>query len=501
MGLLKKLYQIFKIKKLLIFIFNFLLILLIFNPLYAVENSSCPLPKELKEKKTPSIVIYKQFELFYSLPQKDLKNRLDLLQIILEEEPDNTQAQKEMGYLQIKLRKYSEAYKCFTYALKKYPNNTQIINQLKYLKNTIKNQYNNLNKNNKSYLSKKSTISKQDYYVNAAYAELAKKNYQQALSYLEQAKKIDNNDAQINMQYAYILDSLNRKREAYWQFASLADSQNSQFSLKANQAMSNLSGLQTKLLPNSWFIDFYFAPIYFSRFDLFVYPFQFRIGKKLGNKKQAEIYLGNRTTWDSKSGAESAPFLPEIYSDNVSIFSIGARYSLINNAYGHLQTFAELGKAYNLILSSDKKRWEDDFRTGLIYYNSWGSKIAYADKPEFIFKPVGSLYSDLTYFSRYQGNIIGFFSLKEGIRVFQYHVSDLDIYLRLRSGLDKNKDFYNNFIEVGPGIDIIPNHRYNFAMRYEYLKGFYVKRQALDFNPYGPTYNNNLILAEFYMEI
>ena len=64
--------------------------------------------------------------------------------------------------------------------------------------------------------------------------------------------------------------------------------------------------------------------------------------------------------------------------------------------------------------------------------------------------------------------------------------------------LDKNQEFFNNVYSVGPGIVIRPSNRWNVAIRYESLQGFYFPVRSPSPNPYRPTFYNQIILVEFF---
>ncbi len=54
---------------------------------------------------------------------------------------------------------------------------------------------------------------------------------------------------------------------------------------------------------------------------------------------------------------------------------------------------------------------------------------------------------------------------------------------------DSNGDYYNNIIEVGPVLRIVPlRHAPSLAIEAQYMRGFYYVHDSI--NPYGPRYGD-----------
>lgn len=457
---------------------------------------------------------------YYLLRKTNPDASFKLLDDMLKIKPMDTVLNTEAGYYWLSKKEEKKALDYFTQVLKVDPNNKLVQNQVNYIKaeknsmelakkplserDRLFNQYYELKKRNPAaslkFLSQ--IIKRYPLDIPAqkemAYALLKAKKNEEALKHFLIVERLSPSNFEIKMQIAYLLSELKRSREAYHYFEKVTQSPNRNLNLKANNAMTSLGGLQTKYIPEPWFSDVYFSPLYFSRFHLMIYPFQGRVGRYFGDKKQAEVYFINRTTADNRSTNAARDQLPQIFEDNVAIFSIGARYTPFENAIPGFRLYAEAGKAYDLIQREPYRRWRNDFRGGVLYGAIWGAPHEYVDTPVFPFKQVGSIYGDISYFTRYNDNIIGYGSIREGLRIAEYRTSEINLYLRGRGGFDKNQEFYNNFVEIGPGIELIPNNRYNFSLRLETLKGYYIKVDSPSPNPYGPNYHNTLAIAEFY---
>ncbi|QLH43554.1 MAG: hypothetical protein HWD59_13180 [Coxiellaceae bacterium] len=64
---------------------------------------------------------------------------------------------------------------------------------------------------------------------------------------------------------------------------------------------------------------------------------------------------------------------------------------------------------------------------------------------------------------------------------------------------DTEQQYYNNTLEIGPGIVFVPTNRYNIAFRYEKSAGYYLPVNSPSVNPYGSHYHNTVVMLEIYM--
>jgi tetratricopeptide (TPR) repeat protein len=302
-------------------------------------------------------------------------------------------------------------------------------------------------------------------------------------------------DYTIASQLGYISDALNLKKEAYTYFWYASYSPDKKLSLKGNEAMTNLSGWQYRMLPDPFFVDFYFSPLYYSRFDLSIFPQIFRAGFYVDKDKRAEIYSSIRATRDSRS--VFAVLTPQIYEDDVAIFALGGRYKVFKKT--PLYIYLEGGRAYDLIFR-DRERWRGDLRGGFIYFDRFGRKATYTDKLRVPFKYQAEVYGDSTYYSRYQGNVITTLRARPGLRILEYKAGYLDVYMKLLGTVDTKHFFYNNFIEHGPGVVLVPYNRINFDIRFETVRANYIKVGGPFVNPYGTHYNTKYLYLELYVK-
>lgn len=316
----------------------------------------------------------------------------------------------------------------------------------------------------------------------------------EAIYYFKKAYDLTH-DPDLALQLGYLYTCINKRPTAYQYFQWASQSKNQTTALSAENAMTNLSGLQIKALPKPYFSETFFTPFSQTRFGLTVRPFLTRVGVEQNNKLLTREYMFLRRTDDNKS--KSLGEISQIYEDDVQIEGIGMQITPIPKF--PLVGFLEGGVAYDLVYRN-RDRWRGDLRSGLMYYNQFGVRPAYYDKLTFGLFYFSDLYLDAAYYSRYNNNIIGGGRTHQGFHLIQYHSIMINTYVTGRVILDTKRLFYNNFAEAGPGVAIIPTNRFNFQIRFEHLNGAYLPAGAI-YNPYRQYYINNLVQLLFYVKI
>jgi len=328
--------------------------------------------------------------------------------------------------------------------------------------------------------------------IEMGYLLINEGQYESAIRYFQTAQKNSPENSELSLQMGYLYDTTNNKKEAYSQFEKAMASGDVSLQEKACLATIYLSNARRKKLNAPFFFDVYFSPTYSSRFDNGIFSLNLRSGVNVGRRKEWDFYAGFRGTRDTASRGGN---LPEIFSDNAGIFSVGLKYIPFSGV--PLSIYGEAGRGYDLI-ERGRPRWRDDFRAGLLAYETWGAVPRCSSAWRYPFQHVGNAYLDIGVYSRYKRNWIGYGRVREGLRIVEKGRSALDGYLQISGALDANDDFYNNLYEVGPGLGWIPDHRQNMVLRVARIRGHYLKVNGVDPNPYGQNYWDTRWNAEVY---
>jgi tetratricopeptide (TPR) repeat protein len=316
-----------------------------------------------------------------------------------------------------------------------------------------------------------------------AYLLTNEKKYDQAVECLKAALKTDPGNEKAKLQLAYTYQSMGKAALARKTFDELKDFSGTP-NTSACQALSDLAPQRWQFLPRPYFADIYFAPLYLSRFNDYIAYSQTRAGVALSKRGEWEIYGSLRYNDDSKSTGGTAP---AIWSDNAAIFAAGVRYRPFRKI--PVSAYAEQGRAYDL-LDQNRDRWRDDFRSGLSYFDRWTAPANCAPELRFPFTRSSSLYADVSYYSRYDYNWIGYLQWREGRRLVEKSRMTLDGFLYLGGSADSNRDYYNNVIDVGAGATFTPDHSYPFYFRYTAVRGSYLDVASTIPNPNKKTYTD-----------
>lgn len=297
------------------------------------------------------------------------------------------------------------------------------------------------------------------------------------------------------MQLAYLYDGVNNKPAAYHYFQIATHSQDQKVRDQAQLALTHLSGQQTKALPAPYFSEFYFNPFTQSRFGLTVVPMLWRLGIEQNHCFKSKTYVYMRRTQDNRT--QNLGEISQIYEDNVQIMGAGGQFSPLRAI--PVIGFVEAGEAYDLVYQN-RPRWRGDLRAGAMYYQEWGVRPGYYDTLKVSHNYYSDLYGDLTYFSRYNNNVVALLRTHQGIHLLQYQSSLVNLYVTGRVIADTNREFFNNIAEVGPGIAYIPSNRWNVQIRFEHVNGVYLPAGG-SVNPYKKYYSNQIVQVLVYVNV
>jgi tetratricopeptide (TPR) repeat protein len=235
---------------------------------------------------------------------------------------------------------------------------------------------------------------------------------------------------------AYLYDADARNREARAAFRAAAQSVDTAVSHPARRALRVKGDVGTV-----WFSEGYVAPFYQTRFQNAIGFGFLRHGIEGGSAWAPALYTSLRVTRDSKStaGAQS-----QVLSDNAAIAAGGVR---LRPWHGPVWLYAEAGSAFSL-LSGDSVNWRRDLRGGAYL-------IAQDERPLYSsanWKLVTDVVADVSWYERFDRNVIGYALLREGVRVGTAGKVALDVFGRGWLGYDSRGDFFNRAAESGGGM-------------------------------------------------
>ena len=318
------------------------------------------------------------------------------------------------------------------------------------------------------------------------YLALAEGNLQLAAKEFESARQLASQDYLVALQLGFIYDRLHQRAKADAAFRAAMASPDPQIYTAARTALRNIPGVSLRRL----YLDVFASPLYATRFSNAIANFEAQLHWRPRPSGPVSFYLGTRLTQDSRSQGGN---LPAIFSDNVELLGVGIN---VRPHGWNLNLRAEANLAFNLVHSAFRRRdVEPDYRVVLSYYRRWDARL---------WGPIGALtlgrlqgerlFTDLDtslgYYSRYRDNVIAYMQIRDGLRLASFGPSSLAGYMVLNLAKDTNRDFFNNVGEVGAGLEFRPAQHVNVSLRAEYLRGFYYGIEGLDPNPLRPNYND-----------
>jgi Flp pilus assembly protein TadD len=310
-----------------------------------------------------------------------------------------------------------------------------------------------------------------------AYDLLEQGYRKEALSLFQQIHSADPSDSAITLQLGYLYQVTGKLTKAREMFAAERYNQDPRVSGQATTALKEVNQQSAW-----WFASAYVAPFYESRFANQINPIIFKVGVRA--TRYLESYVGMRFTRDIRSTSGT---LPVIYSDNSDVFSVGLQSHILGHG---TNLYAEAGTAVSLMSQPIQGRAVPDYRMGITWYKPWETSLAEAVKNRSTdFSLTGNAYSDISFYSRYDDNVIGYLQIRQGVNLPTAHLLPMQALAAINLVRDSNGDFYNNVVEAGPALRIAPFRRLlNLQFEVNYLRGFYTAHDPA--NPYGSSYGD-----------
>ena len=293
--------------------------------------------------------------------------------------------------------------------------------------------------------------------------------HEQALKEFEQAEAIQPSDT-IKLQMAFIHLSIGNEDEAVTLLRELDDSPDQYIRKSADEQLAVISSPSTGASseePSQWYSRIYAAPYYDTRWQTTFYYADAEHGYFFDRNKMFFSYGFLSLSADAKSKLVE---IPEIFSDNAIVGGVGLGVKPFNG----LEIRGQVGVAYDIVPdSSDAVRVHSDFRALAIYGNGIYPNFEFHNNLKVTFEPLLDVYSSVGYYSRYK-NVIGYLQGRAGIRVFEMAYSAADLYVRSMFVKDSEREFYNNQLDAGIGLRILPVYNWNLYIMTEYYRGLYI---------------------------
>lgn len=181
--------------------------------------------------------------------------------------------------------------------------------------------------------------------------------------------------------------------------------------------------------------------------------------------------------------------------NNKTEIGLGLRALLLKKVF--LAPYIEYIRGYYNHIPDDRPRpgarQYNDLRGGFIFWYGWDKWYEPASLVTFPGHFIGEIYSELNYFKNDRNNIISYIHVKAGFRLIRVWKCTFVSYGVIYILKDKNKDFWNNITELGPGFWIKPHPDVDLKLFVEWLRGYYYNIEGRDENPYSQKFDDRRI--------
>ena len=187
--------------------------------------------------------------------------------------------------------------------------------------------------------------------------------------------------------------------------------------------------------------------------------------------------------------------------NNKAESGIGLRVRLTQKVF--LAIYGEVLQVYYVNIHEgypepDRNKFRD-FRSGLLFWYGWDKPMSTSRFFSFPLHLCGEIYSDVSYYRSQRNNVIGYCHARYGLRFLRVWRSALDCYIDVYLMKDSNKDFWNNKVELGPGLWIKPFEGLDLKFYIEWLQGYYFGIEGGDLNPYPQKYHDRRMGVVFWI--
>ena len=319
-------------------------------------------------------------------------------------------------------------------------------------------------------------VAKQLGYMDAADGDLASA----ALDFAG-ASRLAPQDHRTALELGYIYDSLHQEAAAEKAFAAAAKTRDPETRADAERALKSI-----RARTGPFYLDVDGQAWYTTRFKNRIASVDALAGWRPSADGPWSLYVAARWTQDSRSHGGDAG---DIFSDNALSVGPGVRWQPRG---WNASVTAEIARSQNLIRGPERPdKSQTDGRVVAADYRYWsGPRNTFFDAN-----------GSLGWYGRYRDDFIGYLQLRAGVKAWDGARSQVSLYAPVYGLRDTNRDYYNNVVEYGGGVEVQPWTRLNLKFRAERLFGVYMGVQGRDPNPYGPRYADTRVIVVFSLHL
>ncbi len=294
---------------------------------------------------------------------------------------------------------------------------------------------------------------------------------------IDALRALGEHDGQMEAQQGYLYAEIKDYVRARAAFHRAIASGDSALRLQSVEALRNLRGEDAGRA-----ITFDVDSQYLNRFDDGVVDGSVHLFQRLGARSPFKAFLGVRLLRDTASRGNGP--LPQIFDDNALMPGIGIAFQ---PRMAHYSLTAEASEAYVFYAGRNQTAaLVPDLRVVAGYYNVFRPRPDRWLSERFSLRANGSV----GFYSRYQHDVIAYLQPRESFDLVRQASLRLTPYFEQSLALDTNQQFYNNAVELIPGLEFSARQLPGVTFRSEYVRGFYLPFHTSSPNPYGPEYND-----------
>ena len=288
-------------------------------------------------------------------------------------------------------------------------------------------------------------------------------------------------DTDMLLSAGYSYQAAKRPAEASLMFAQATrHAQTPDTYTKACRSYLFSAPLMRRQLPEPWGLSAYSDTVYLSHLDNTVAENRLRLHRFLDDQRQISLYGALGYQDDTRSRVENN--VADIYNDNYVSVSFGADWQ----PRPFIRLYAEVGHYQDRLNIPERARKSNDVRGGISTFHAWGTPSNCRLGGAWSLASYGQAYGSLEYVGRYD-NMLGQATLWQGVRLYEHGMSSLSAYSKVNVLWDSEGEFFNNLVEVGPGLSWRPSLAWPVEFRLERLFARYIRNVPGDNDGYATT--------------